>query len=146
MAPTRLLLLAALAGAASATLVCPTSSQDPNSACLCTSGCSINGDTTFPWSLPAYPPPALPMGMDTICATIIVPCTPAFATVNAVLGVTGNVQMDANATCVPCDAPHPRRRTRRGLGPRRAHLALSLTRATRPAATTCRCAAPTRRW
>ena len=57
--------LAALS-VASATLTCPTSNPRATS-CLCTSGCSINGDAVdFPWAAPTYPPPLVDLGADTI--------------------------------------------------------------------------------
>ena len=94
--------LAALAalGVASAAISCPTSNPAATS-CLCTSGCSINGDnTSFPWLAPSFPPPNTPLGGDTICATVVVPCIAAAADLNAYLGITGNIQIDGNSTCV----------------------------------------------
>ena len=88
--------LAALAalGVASAAITCPKSNQAPTS-CLCTSGCSINGDAVdFPWSAPVFPPKVIDLGADTICATIVLPCSTAAANLTALLGITGDVQMD----------------------------------------------------
>jgi len=97
MAPLRVLCALAVLGAvrgAAAVLTCPTSNQQ-NTSCLCTSGCSVAGDTAFAWSAAAYPPPVTPLGKDTICATVVVPCSPgAAANLTAWLGITGNVQFD----------------------------------------------------
>jgi hypothetical protein len=81
---------------------CPTSSQSPHALCYCTNGCSINGDTVFPWSAPAFPPVSVDQGSDTICAALMLPCTTdaAMSPLLAFLGVTGNVHMYTNATCV----------------------------------------------
>jgi hypothetical protein len=103
MAPmtTSVRALAALAAlsVASATLTCPPSNQMDTS-CLCTSGCSINGDAvSFPWLAPTYPVPKVDLGKDTICVSIVVPCTTAAASLNAFLGITGNIQMDNVTRC-----------------------------------------------
>ena len=82
---------------------CPISSQLPHVYCYCTNGCSINGDNvSFPWSLPVWPPASMDLGPDTICSTVILPCSTDAATVQllAFLGVTGNVYNLSNATCV----------------------------------------------
>ena len=88
------LALSVVLSVASATLTCPTSNPKATS-CLCTSNCSVDADAVFfPWSAPAYPPPSVPLGEDTICATIVLPCSVAAATVNAILGITGDIQKD----------------------------------------------------
>lgn len=114
MAPltTSMRALAALAalGVASATLTCPTSNPKATS-CLCTSNCSINGDAVyFPWSAPSFPVPTVALGEDTICATFVLPCSTAAATLNAFLGITGNIQMDNTAGCGAAARPHCARR------------------------------------
>ena len=84
----------AVLSVASATITCPAANMQ-NTTCLCTSGCSINGDAVdFPWSAPAYPVPVTDLGSNTICATVVLPCSTAAAAVNAFLGVTGDIQID----------------------------------------------------
>ncbi len=123
--PTLLVVLLAQLGVASA-FMCPTASQDPDASCFCTSGCSIDGDAVdFEWSAPVYPPEAIPMGADTICATFVLPCTTAATSMLAFLGASGNIQMDNDATCV---AARARWGAPRG---RRVCCTRSLTRATR---------------
>jgi hypothetical protein len=98
MARLPLLLAAAaalLSRGASASLTCPTASTNPHASCLCTSGCSIGGDTTFPWSAAVYPPVAIDLGEDTVCATITLPCTTAASTLVTYLGISGNIDISA---------------------------------------------------
>lgn len=102
MAPrAALFVLAAALAAPGATLAitCPRASTNAHAKCLCTSGCSINGDTVFPWSAAKYPPPSVDLGADTICGTVTLPCNSATSSLTAWLGITGNVQSDNNATC-----------------------------------------------
>ena len=99
----RLALAAAvtLAGrSAAAAFECPDANMASHAYCYCTSGCSVNGDTVFPWSPPAFPPPSLDLGSDTVCASISLPCLggdPAYSALLAWLGVNGTV---APNTCV----------------------------------------------
>ena len=98
------LIAAAAAQFAAAAWSCPPSNPAATS-CYCTSGCSINGDTTdFPWSAPVFPPVSVDLGGDTICVSIALPCSPdaAYTNMSAYLGVTGDVTMDGNS----CVQPH----------------------------------------
>jgi hypothetical protein len=74
---------------------CPIANPS-NTSCYCSNGCSVNGDTSFPWTPTAWPPvnfPANQMGSDTICARIQVPNIDTFAgrALAAYLGVNGNI-------------------------------------------------------
>ena len=95
--------LAALAalGVASAAISCPTSNPAATS-CLCTSGCAVDNDSAglgFAWTNATYPPVSVALGTDTICATVIVPCTSAAARLAGFLGANGDIQNDGAGGC-----------------------------------------------
>ena len=97
--------LAALAaiGVASAAISCPTSATVSTS-CLCTSNCAVDNDSAglgYTWTNATYPPVSVALGTDTICATVIVPCTPAAARLTAFLGANGDIQNDGAGGCAP---------------------------------------------
>lgn len=74
---------------------CP-AANPANTGCYCTNGCSVNGDTVFPYVTTAWPPTkygASFVGNDTICARIQVPvlATPDGVNLAAHLGITGDV-------------------------------------------------------
>lgn len=91
-----LLLVASRALAAVPAFSCPLSAQ-VNTSCLCTSGCSVNDEFSYPWSPPVYPPPSTPLGKDTICATVTLPCSTAASALASYLGVNGYVRGDASS-------------------------------------------------
>ena len=109
MAPRRPRARLALAAAvtlagrpAAAAFVCPDANMASHAYCYCTSGCSVNGDTTFPWSPPSFPPPSIDLGADTVCASVTLPCLggdSAYSALLTWLGVNGTV---APSTCVLC--------------------------------------------
>ena len=109
MAPLRPRARLALAAAvtlasrpAAAAFVCPDANMASHAYCYCTSGCSVNGDTTFPWSPPSFPPRSIDLGADTVCASVTLPCLggdPAYSALLAWLGVNGTV---APSMCVLC--------------------------------------------
>jgi hypothetical protein len=114
--------LAALAalGVASAAISCPTSAAAATS-CLCTSNCAVDNDTAglgYSWTNATYPPVSVALGTDTICATVVVPCTAAAARLSAYyfLGANGDIQNDGAGGCAP-------RRAARQAFPRRGRAA-----------------------
>jgi len=94
-----LLLLAAVLPT-SALFVCPTSNPAVTY-CYCSNGCSVGGDTAFPWTPTAFPVPSVNQGADTMCVTVNVPCANSTAYQSLVqwLGVSGNVLYSSNARC-----------------------------------------------
>lgn len=95
----------AAARPAGAVFACPEANMGAHVSCYCTSGCSVNADTAFPWRAPVFPPASTDLGSDTICASVTLPCLsadPAYVAMLARLGMNGTV---SPTLCVPRTAP-----------------------------------------